>query len=334
MSSFGDIVKSIGTAPPPPPKPPSRPPSANSNKAATNAGKPGPRPPSHQTPSSLSGTKRKADEEVISANGKVGKPNPASRASNENRKAPAAPLNAPKPQSNRASAVLRAEADIASAIPSAPSSTNAAVLSTTTAKPAPAKGSYADLMARAREAAEQRAQTQVGVIKHQDTVKQKPSKFVERRKQEQEQAKAQKLGNGKQARPDPRRSVSPQKMEDPKDSKSTRSAPKPGYKGTMGIGASRKKPHQDPAKKSRYDDYLGTDEEEDSDMVDDDNEGAYASEGSSDMEAGFDDVEVEESRALRQAQEDDAKEKALENQLKRDKEERRKKLVALSNKRK
>jgi len=189
-------------------------------------------------------------------------------------------------------------------------------------------------MVRAKEAREQRAQQQIGVIKHQDTIKQKPSKFAERRKVEQEQAKAQKLGSGKQAaKPEARRSASPKK-DGPKDLKVAKPAPKPGYKGTMGIGASRKKAHQGPAKKSKYDDYLGTDEEEDSDMVDDDDQGGYDSEGSSDMEAGYDDVEVEESRALRQAQEDDAREKALENQLKRDKEERRKKLVALSAKRK
>ena len=323
MTSFGDIVKSIGTAPPPPPKPPSRPSSANTNKATANCGKPVPRPPLQQASSLLSGTKRKAVEEMVNVNGKSGKLNIASGPGNENRKAPAGPLNAPKPQPSKVSAV-----------PPKPSATDGTSPAAAAAKPGPVKGSYADLMARAKEAKEQRAQQQVGVIKHQDTIKQKPSKFAERRKVEQEQAKAQKLGNGKQAaKPEARRSASPKK-DGPKDLRVAKSVPKPGYKGTMGIGAPRKKMHQGPAKKSKYDDYLGTDEEEDSDMEDDADEGGYDSEGSSDMEAGFDDVEVEESRALRQAQEDDAREKALENQLKREKEERRKKLVALSAKRK
>ena len=259
---------------------------------------------------------------MVNVNSKAGKPNIASGPGHENRKEPASSLNAPKPHPTKVSVV-----------PSKPSPTDGNAPPAAVAKPGPAKGSYAELMARAKEAREQRAQQQVGVIKHQDTIKQKPSKFAERRKQEQEQAKTQKRGNGKQARQQPSRSASPQKRDDSKDAKIAKSAPKPGYKGTMGIGAPRKKIHQGPAKKSKYDDYLGTDEEEDSDM-DDDDQGGYDSEGSSDMEAGFDDVEVEESRALRQAQEDDAREKALENQLKKDKEERRKKLVALSAKRK
>ena len=323
MSFLGNIVKSIGTAPPPPPKPPSRPSSANTDRTAANTGKTGARPLFQQTASSLSGTKRKAEDDAVNANGKASKPSVGPGPGMENLKASSAPLNAPKPPPGKAPVV-----------PSRSSLTDGTLPVAAAAKPAPAKGSYADLMARAKEAQEQRAQQQVGVIKHRDTVKQKPSKFAERRKQEQEQAKAQKLGNGKQAPQQPSRSASPQKKDDSKDAKVARSAPKPGYKGTLGIGASRKKVHQGPAKKSKFDDYLGTDEEEDSDMADDDDQGGYDSEGSSDMEAGFDDVEVEESRALRQAQDDDARERALENQLKRDKEERRKKLVALSNKRK
>lgn len=323
MSFLGNIVKSIGTAPPPPPRPPSRPSSANTDKVNASAGKAGPRPTVQQTASSLSGTKRKAEDEIVNANGKASKPNAGPGRGTENRKAPSAPLNAPKLQAGKASAVSSE---------TSPKDSNQPA--TAAAKSGPAKGSYADLMARAKEAREQRAQQQVGVIKHQDTIKQKPSKFAERRKQEQDQLKAQKLGNGKHGKQEPRRSASPPKKEIAKDSKPANPAPRPGYKGTMGMGASRKKPHQGPAKKSKYDDYLGTDEEEDSDMKDDADEGGYDSEGSSDMEAGFDDVEVEESRALRQAQEDDAREKALENKLKRDKEERRKKLEALSNKRK
>ena len=333
MSFLGDIVKSIGTAPPPPPKPPSRPSSANTNRAGTNATKAGPRPPLHQT-SSLSGTKRKAEDETVSVNCKAGRPNVTASAGNENRKGPAPPLNAPKRQPDQASGMSRLETGKASADPSKPSPTNATASPAGTVKPGPAKGSYAELMARAKEAAEQRSQNQVGVIKHQDTVKQKPSKFAERRKQEQEQAKAQKQGNGKQPRQEAQRSASPQKKDDPKDSKAVKAASKTGYKGTMGMSTSRHKPYHGAAKKTRYDEYLGTDEEDDSDMADDVDEGGYNSEGSSDMEAGFDDVEGEERLALRKAKEDDAREQELESRLKREKEERRRKLTQMASKRK
>ena len=330
MSFLGDIVKSIGTAPPPPPKPPSRPSSANTNRANANAGKPTPRPPFQQTPSGLSGIKRKVEDDDGNRNGKAGKSSVTSGPGNEVRRSSAAPLHAPKP---KAPAVSRLDTGKASDhLGQSPTKGSASPAAGT--KPAPSKGSYADLMARAKEAAEQRAQNSIGVIKHQDTVKPKTTKFAERRKEEQERVKAQKYGNGKQAKPEERRSTSPQKKDEPHLSKSAKSASKVGYKGTMGISTSRQKPHKGPAKKSRYDEYLGTDEEEDSEMDVDEDEGGYGSDGSSDMEAGFDDVEGEERLATRRAKEDDAKELALENELKREKEERRRRLMALSNKRK
>jgi hypothetical protein len=50
------------------------------------------------------------------------------------------------------------------------------------------------------------------------------------------------------------------------------------------------------------------------------------------MEAGAFDLDEEEQRALRAAKEEDARELALETQHKREKEERRKKLLQLANK--
>ena len=118
----------------------------------------------------------------------------------------------------------------------------------------------------------------------------------------------------------------------------------PSYKGTAGL----KKPP--PSYRSggkhraaKEDRYLDTDEEEslDSFVVDDDEEeevGAPSrqrrdqgpnryryvdedeSDASSDMEAGYDDVEREERRAALQAKKDDEREKALEERLKREKE--------------
>lgn len=99
------------------------------------------------------------------------------------------------------------------------------------------------------------------------------------------------------------------------------------------MGTSASKPRLPPGvKKNRYDEYLGTDEEEDSEA--DLQEEGYNSDASSDMEAGAFDIDEEERAAMRAAKEDDARELAEENRLKREKEERRRRLISLAGKRK
>lgn len=76
---------------------------------------------------------------------------------------------------------------------------------------------------------------------------------------------------------------------------------------------------------SRYDDY---DEELDDFIEYDDDEGegagyGYASDGSSDMEAGMDDIDDEERMAERMARAEDIREQKLEARLRAEKEERR-----------
>jgi hypothetical protein len=202
-------------------------------------------------------------------------------------------------------------------------------------------------MARAKQAQTEKAQqSQVGTIKHQPTHKEKISKVAERRRQEEVKAKAAKEKSNN-ARPAPgarpqikSRSVSPAKKTDqPKVPKAPRPplhAPQSSsYKGTMGLSVGRAtKPLP---KRKKYDEYLGTDEEDVSDDMDgygEDEEDDYGSDASSDMEAGLDDMDAEEQRALRYAKEEDAREQALENRLKREKEERKMALQALSDKRK
>jgi hypothetical protein len=330
MSFLGDIVNSIGSNKPPvaQPRPPSRPSSANADRL-TPLPKAGARP---QLPSNLSGTKRKAEENLDGANGKTVKSRPITGNGNEARTAQAPPLNAPK-NTDKSSPAKKGDTVKISTAATAKSplpNTN----HTTGAAPGPAKGSFADLMARAKEAAAQRPQGQVGGIRHQTTVKERPSKLAEKRRGEQEKLKAQKAGkDGKKIKS---RSASPppaRKGDDKKDVKAPKSAPRPTYKGTMGGATSHGKPYQDAhAKKSRYDEYLGTDEEDDSDAEDEDGYDGY-SDASSDMEAGFDDVEGEEMAALRAAKADDARELAIENRLKKEKEERRKRLEQIAAKR-
>ncbi|KAI1209495.1 uncharacterized protein F4807DRAFT_426885 [Annulohypoxylon truncatum] len=72
------------------------------------------------------------------------------------------------------------------------------------------------------------------------------------------------------------------------------------------------------------DDFIEYDEDDDPDPRHYD----YASDGSSDMEAGISDIDVEERRAELLAREEDKREQALEEKLKREKEERRRRLAA------
>jgi hypothetical protein len=77
------------------------------------------------------------------------------------------------------------------------------------------------------------------------------------------------------------------------------------------------------------DEYLGTDEEEEGDYGAGDYDGYY-SDSSEDMEAGFDDVNLEEKTALRIAQRDDEDELRMETLAKKAKLERQQKLAALA----
>lgn len=204
---------------------------------------------------------------------------------------------------------------------------------------APPPGSFAALMAGAKAAQEQKAKSEVGLIKHQATTKVRLSKSERRKQEEGERAMKAKLGKqpqhnnkvDKKARLDPKK-----RPESTYKGTAKPAAPISSYKGTAGLPSQHRSSsadlrHKGGKSSSRYDEYLATDEEDegDEDMPDD----GYESDASSDMEAGAFDVEEEESRALREARADDAREMALENKLKREKEERRRRLKALARKR-
>ena len=107
-----------------------------------------------------------------------------------------------------------------------------------------------------------------------------------------------------------------------------------GYSGTArpaggvssssrgGTPAAKAKPNPN---KGRYDGYADWD-----DLDDMDDEEDYASDASSDMEGGMWDVEEEESLALKMAKKEDAEALAEEAGLKRAKEDRKRKLLAMS----
>jgi hypothetical protein len=202
------------------------------------------------------------------------------------------------------------------------------------------RGSYAALMAEAKAAQKQRAKSEVGLIKHQATSKIRLSKSEKRKREDGEKAIRTKLGKQTQhtSKVEKRPRLDP-KTRPESSYKGTAKPAQPisSYKGTAGLPSQHRPSSADSRHKSgkrsaRYDEYLATDEEDDEDgpgVGDDD----YGSETSSDMEADAFDMEEEETRALREAKSDDAKELALEKRLKREKEERRRKLEALARKR-
>lgn len=201
--------------------------------------------------------------------------------------------------------------------------------------PPPKKGSFAEIMARAKVA--QQSAPALGSIKH------KPIEKLSRKERlakEQEEAKKKKPDT-KDARPGlARRSRSPEKGKAaPGVTQKPKRAPVDlGYKGTMrpSVNTSTYKgtmrPSGDPSRGSAsrspapaaskpkekvrmagYASYSEHSDDEGSDGWDDD----------SDMEAGAFDLEEEEDFSLRQARRDDADELKMENELKRKKLERK-----------
>jgi len=206
---------------------------------------------------------------------------------------------------------------------------------------APKKGSFAEIMARAKAA--QEAPPAVGTIKHQP----KDKKALSNKKELMLQKKGRlgksqapnghsrnssgDLSSGSASKPSGRPGVasgrpgvaSGKKVPEPayRGTAQAIAKPKPqtAYKGTMGIGnpaslTSQKKPlprvenGRHTSSRYRHDDYS---EEGESEM---EGEEDYDSD---DMEAGFDDVEEEETKATRQAKKDDAREAMIEAELKK-----------------
>jgi hypothetical protein len=330
MSFFNEVLGSIGTGQSPaPPKPAQKPLPANLTKPAADATRLVSRPAVSSPISTNNGTKRKAEGDLSGPPDKTIKSNSRPGSSGN--------ANSSLPSSSLSTSDGNPNGKRPMPTPGGPK---------TQARPpkVPPKGSYADIMARARLAQEQKGQNQVGMIMHQAASKEKVSKMATKRREEDEKANHSKgkttkhgIDNGKTGK----RSTSPAKK--PNEARTIK-PPRPpptitasSYKGTMGQPARRrplspKSRAKDGRRSSRYDEYLGTDEEDevDDDEVEDEGGGSDAS---SNMEAGAFDIDEEERLALKKAKEDDANELALENKLKREKEERRKKLQALADKR-
>ncbi|KAF9633515.1 hypothetical protein BFW01_g4409 [Lasiodiplodia theobromae] len=211
--------------------------------------------------------------------------------------------------------------------------------------PAPKKGSYQEILARAKAA--QQAQPPVGAIKHKPVeklTKKERLALEEKNKQAAAAAKDPKLAL-KQGLKGAAKSVDAKAGEPAKEKKKApdlgyqgtmRSAPKePAYQGTMNRGASAaaaRKPGLDRGDRSRSGSlgprpaekryrYYGEDEDDEED---------YDSEGSSDMEAGIFDVDREEQMSLRVARKEDEEALREEEELKRRKLERKRMLERMN----
>ncbi|KAL5343929.1 hypothetical protein BJX70DRAFT_352158 [Aspergillus crustosus] len=207
----------------------------------------------------------------------------------------------------------------------------------------PPKGSYADLMARAK-AAQQHAPTQVGMLKHQPAPKEKLSKVERRKRLMEARAKEKEAKLGKKSGPSASTSTSVRpgntktgggKRDNDESTYKGTARPAPSafeYRGTAGLPSRNgdKRRQLKSNKRSRMDEYLGTDEEDEGESAGDHED--YYSE-SSDMEAGLYDVEEEEKAALAAARREDEEDIRREAAAKQEKLERRKKLAMLASKR-
>lgn len=282
--------------------------------------------------------KRKAEDGLVGRPGKMMRNNvPSDRiaratsSSNQRAKVPKPPVSGPSP-----SAVMPYRG-------TSKPDPNSVVLTTPTgdASKTPKKGSYAEIMARAKA---NQSKPPVGTISHKPKEQIAPS-YKKALKMNKKAMKDKKLCIKDRSRPGSSGSLSsspaPGSVANKKaaapaykgTAKPKPHLPQPTYRGTMKPASSTATPptrrdrDANPSK-VRYDEYAATDEDD----LDDIEEDEYGSDESDDMEAGFTDVEEEETVAARAARMEDEEEAKLEAKLKREKEERRKKLEQLAKK--
>lgn len=217
----------------------------------------------------------------------------------------------------------------------------------------PKKGSYAEIIARAQ--AQQASRGPVGKIQHK-AIEKLPSK------REREATKAKKtksiqsglapgskfqklnktiVSDGKNGTKQTNSKVPKEPEKKVKKAAlattgySGTARPRPGSQAASKSGPARplsgdRDRYRKDRSGSRYDSYMGTDEEEDD--VEEDDELDYESDGSSDMEAAVFEVDEEEELAARIARREDAEALAEENRLKKEKEEKKRRLQAMAKK--
>lgn len=224
----------------------------------------------------------------------------------------------------------------------------------TETKAPPKKGSFAEIMARGKPTI-----APVGVITHKPKVKLSSKKELEELQKREKALKGKPGGKILRSAPGSKsNSPGPSKRKNG-DSSSRKPAKPAGYQGTAkpqtsykgtikplpSLPASVHKNDHDTvttrlakiAPKARHketnSDEESKEDEEGSYVSEEDEEGSYVSEEDySDMEAGFEDVEEEDEKAARLAKKEDDYEKMMIDELKRQKEAKKQRLVALAEK--
>ncbi|PYH87407.1 hypothetical protein BO71DRAFT_367378 [Aspergillus ellipticus CBS 707.79] len=342
MSFLDSVLSSIETGKPSPIPPtsvaPSPPVSSSTAKAEARRPIPTPRDGNAERKPLVTGVKRKAEEPLARSSAKPAPPASArtSTATTTTSRPIASTASKPRP--------------IAPSRPTATSAIKSRSSTPQRAPPvsskAPPKGSYADIIARAK-AAQEKAPTSVGMFKHQAAPKEKISKVERKKRAVEAQAKEKDVRSGKKAgastgapasgKSADSKLVKKRESEGPSYKGTARPTPSSGpgeYRGTSGLparkSASERHAQSRAGKRSRIDEYLGTDEEDEGEYADDYDD--YYSE-SSDMEAGLDAMEKEEAAALAFARREDEEELEAENRAKQEKLERRRKLSELASRR-
>jgi protein SPT2 len=211
----------------------------------------------------------------------------------------------------------------------------------------PKKGSFAEIMARGKAVQATRG-GQVGKIQHK-RIEKLPSKREREEMKMQKGAQIQKnLGpNGKfrngtptgaNGRMQAGNGTKGGKPTEPEKKVKKAALATTGYAGTARpkpgassrAGSSRAGPSSRPTQSSKQR-YTYASEEEEEEEIDEQED--YASDGSSDMEAAAFEVDEEEEFAARAARKEDAEALAEENRLKREKEAKKRRLMAMAAKR-
>ena len=220
----------------------------------------------------------------------------------------------------------------------APAAPVAPIPPTAGAVKAPKKGSYAEIMARAK--ATQSKAPIVGIISHKPK-EQMAMSYKKELKMKKKAIRNKKLGIKDGDRPSSSGSMSSspapgapdrRKVPQPAYKGTAKPRPQPTYKGTMKSASTTQevisRGGDGKNSRPRYDEYAATDEDDLDDVKEDD----YGSDESDDMEAGFSDVEHEESIAACAARKEDEEEAKLEAKLKSEKEERKRRLAEMAKK--
>ncbi|KAF2675145.1 hypothetical protein BT63DRAFT_29545 [Microthyrium microscopicum] len=313
---FNSLLASAGGDVPPAPLPRLPRPTARETKRAVT------HQPDNNIPAASTSAKRKAEDDLPDNANKSARTE--SMPASDQLKPPSRPVSAPLPASGPSKPPPKIDAPLKKALTHAATmkaSASAKPTTSTTPSAPPAKGSFAEQMARAK--ALQNSKLGQGP---KITNKSAPNKTKETIK---ELRRNKVLGRKGAAPPSKARIASRSGSEEVRTNKKGKVEEKPkrkpvevAYKGTMkpsthqssykGTANLKSAPARRPERlPSRYERYESEDEED------------YESDGSSDMEAGAWDLEREEKEALRAARAEDAAALREEERLKREKLQRK-----------